>query len=541
MDIVTKNLDHLGLVAGMCDEIGIVDLIDRACGPQDPNKHLTYGQCVKCMLLNGLGFVGRTLYLYSEYFEDKPIEHLVGANVKPEQVDDNVLGRALDKLFELGVTGLYTKIALKAVRALEIDVKSLHLDSTSFHVDGEYNSLLDQGESCIKITKGYSRDHRPELNQVVLNVMTSNQGGLPLFMQAASGNSSDKTAFTEIISKHIESFQAAVNNRYTVGDSALYTPASIQKLDESNALFVSRVPNQINKEKALVEKIVREEMEDLGNGYKGKEFRVSYADVEQRWSVIFSEAAYKRECQTLLKNFMKGSEKELKAFKKFSKQIFSCEKDAKKAVEKLISKYKYLSIRDIKTVEVNKRPSAGRPKKGTVPMLLGYRIKGTALTHLETKAKLEKKKGFFTLATNDLDKANFPMSNILSTYKSQQSVERGFRFLKSPDFLVSSFFLKKPERIEALLMVMTLCLLIYASIEHQVRRKLKEDDQYFLNQKRKPAQNPTSRWIFFCFLGLHMVYLSGKKHQISNLKERHDIILSCLGTRFRKLYYSETW
>ena len=71
----TKNVDHLGLVAGMFDEIGIGDIIDRACGEQAKNKNLTFGQCVKCMILNGLGFVGRTLYLYSEYFEDKATIH----------------------------------------------------------------------------------------------------------------------------------------------------------------------------------------------------------------------------------------------------------------------------------------------------------------------------------------------------------------------------------------------------------------------------------------------------------------------------------
>ena len=66
------------------------------------------------------------------------------------------------------------------------------------------------------------------------------------------------------------------------------------------------------------------------------------------------------------------------------------------------------------------------------------------------------------------------MDKMLSTYKEQQSVEKGFRFLKSPDFLTNSIFLKKPERIEALLMVMTTCLMIYASLEHQIRKKLKE-------------------------------------------------------------------
>ncbi len=136
---------------------------------------------------------------------------------------------------------------------------------------------------------------------------------------------------------------------------------------------------------------------------------------------------------------------------------------------------------------------------------------------------------------------SFPQKEVLETYKSQQSVERGFRFLKSPDFLVSAFFLKKPERIEALLMVMTLCLLVYSSIEHRVRTKLRENGENFLNQKRKPTQNPTARWVFFCFLGLHIVYINGKKQQVTNLKERHRIILHCLGPFYQKIYYSELW
>ncbi|BBI16731.1 DUF4277 domain-containing protein [Neochlamydia sp. S13] len=76
MQIDTQNVDHLGFVAGMYEEIGLADLIDQAVGDQAKNKHLTYRQAVKCMILNGLGFVSRTLYMYSEYFEDKRIDHL---------------------------------------------------------------------------------------------------------------------------------------------------------------------------------------------------------------------------------------------------------------------------------------------------------------------------------------------------------------------------------------------------------------------------------------------------------------------------------
>ena len=243
MNLVTQNLDNLGLVAGMCKELDIAGIIDREAGPQAHNKSISFGEAVVCMILNGLGFVGRTLYLYSEYFEDKPLGHLIQkADVNPEQVDDNLLGRALDKLFELDVTSLFTKIALKAVKTLGIRVKSLHLDSTSFHVDGEYNSLIEQGESRIKLVQGYSRDHRPDLNQAVLQLITSNQGNLPLYMQAADGNTSDKTAFSEIIGKNVESFRKAIENKYFVGDSALYTPNSLQAFETNKSFFVTRVP-----------------------------------------------------------------------------------------------------------------------------------------------------------------------------------------------------------------------------------------------------------------------------------------------------------
>ena len=162
--LTTKNIDHLGLIAGMCRELDIPGTIDREAGCKAHNKEISFGEVVLCMILNGLGFIGRTLYMYSEYFTDKPLGHLLGKeHISAEQIDDNLLGRALDKLFELGVTELFTKIARKAVKTLKIQVKSLHLDSTSFHVDGAYDAH-EEDDRRIKLTQGYSRDHRPDLN-----------------------------------------------------------------------------------------------------------------------------------------------------------------------------------------------------------------------------------------------------------------------------------------------------------------------------------------------------------------------------------------
>jgi transposase len=130
---------------------------------------------------------------------------------------------------------------------------------------------------------------------------------------------------------------------------------------------------------------------------------------------------------------------------------------------------KYTDIIRCEVIEVKKHPTVGSPKKGKIPSTIGYQILGEIVPSSEKKQALEKSKGFFILATNDPASQEFPANEVLKTYKSQQSVERGFRFLKSPDFLVSSFFLKKPERIEALLMVMTLCLLMYFALEYKVR------------------------------------------------------------------------
>lgn len=389
-EIATKNLDNLGLVAGMCKELDIAGIIDRAVGQTAHNKHISFGQAVVCMILNGLGFVGRVLYLYSEYFEDKPLGHLLEReDITPEQIDDNLLGRALDKLFELGVTALFTKIAMKAVNTLGIKVKSLHLDSTSFHVDGEYNSEIKQEESRIKLVQGYSRDHRPELNQAVLQLITSNQGNLPLYMQAASGNSSDQTAFAEVIDQHIQSFKDALQNKYFVGDSALYTPKSLALMEKNKALFVTRVPSRLKESRKIIQSIDKESLIPIGDGYFVKEERSEYGGIAQRWVVIFSKPAHQRETKTLKKRLLKGSTKEEREFWHLTKQDFSCKKDGEKALTQFQSKLKYTEIVDAEIQECKKYRKPGRPTKGSSDKSR-FKISGSISSSLSKKETIEK-------------------------------------------------------------------------------------------------------------------------------------------------------
>jgi transposase len=72
------NLDHLGLIAGMVDELGLPELIDTVIKQDHEQRHVSMGQCVKAMILNGLGFVNRALYLMPHFFKDKPVARLLG-------------------------------------------------------------------------------------------------------------------------------------------------------------------------------------------------------------------------------------------------------------------------------------------------------------------------------------------------------------------------------------------------------------------------------------------------------------------------------
>ena len=115
-------------------------------------------------------------------------------------------------------------------------------------------------------------------------------------------------------------------------------------------------------------------------------------------------------------------------------------------------------------------------------------------------------------------------------------MERGFRFLKSPDFLTSSLFLKKPERIEALLMIMTCSLMVYAGIEHLIRQRLAEQNASFPDMKKKPTQRPTARWVFFCFQGISVLIIDKTTEVVTNIIDRHKIILNCLGKPYWDFY-----
>lgn len=251
--------------------------------------------------------------------------------------------------------------------------------------------------------------------------------------------------------------------------------------------------------------------------------------------LVRSEQAKKREQYTLDKRMLKESTVAKKSFSQLNRQRFSCAKDADKALKVWMKAHEFINITDSEMIAHGVFSQSGRPKKGELPDSYEYQINGNLSSSLNVREERLLEKGMFMLATNELSD-DLTMEKMLQLYKSQQSVEKGFIFLKSPDFLTSSLYLKKPERIEALLMVMTSCLMVYAALEHKIRKELKEKSAYFPNLKYKPCQNPTARWVFFCFQGIDVLTIEGERQLVLNIEERNKTIIDCMGTIYQKIY-----
>lgn len=530
--ITTEVIDHHGLVAAVSRDIGISEKINRRIGSKDPRRKIQPGLAVVAMIINGLGFTNRRLYLTPQFFQSKAVEFLFEEKVQSEDFSDHTLGKALDEIADYGSSKLYGEVAFEIALEQALLGPRAHHDSTSFLLHGQYE---DNGEEMIEVTHGYSKDHRPDLKQVMMGLTMSGPANLPIWMEPLSGNSSDKTSFHETIS-HIRAFQKqlkASDDFFWIADSALYTPEKL--LACSEVYWLSRVPETIKTCSALTSLSSADVSWQIGeNGYQWSEFCSMYGGIKQRWLLVFSQQAYEREKKTLIKCIDKEQALCEKACWHLGNQLFSCREDAYQSTEQLNKKYRFHDI-DYTVEAVEKYEGRGRPNPLTPKVLEGYRLICSVQKDERQIATALNKKGRFVLATNQLNPEELSNEKILAQYKEQQVVEGGFRFLKDPWFMVDSFFVKTRRRIEALMMVMTLCLLVYNFAQYHVRKNLQESNDTVPNQLGKPIKNPTVKWLFQCMEGIAIVK-TAVTTMITNLNDLRCKIIRLFGITACQIY-----
>jgi transposase len=326
-----------------------------------------------------------------------------------------------------------------------------------------------------------------------------------MWLEALDGNNSDKHSFPATVDAYCGQLVAG-EMPWFVLDSAAYTADNIAHWGTTTR-WISCVPQTIKAAQQAIRAVETRKMRPLSEGYRIQPMVNHYGGVAQRWLVVYSEQAWHREVKTLAKKVAREEEKAHKEVAKLCAAEFACEQDARQAVAKLDKKLPWHTLAAT-YLPVKKYPRPGRPTKGMEQIIVSWQVQ--VICHLQTDLITEQTQwlGRFILATNELDADRLPDEKVFNGYKAQgKTVERGFRFLKDPMFFAEALFLKSPARIMAMIMVMALCLLVYALAERQVRRQLVALDQTIPDQKGKPTQKPTMRRIAQMFEGVDILII----------------------------------
>src|SRR5947207_2898890 len=291
----TERLYNLGIWAGVCQEDGIAEWLDKQAG--EDRRSVSVGKATVAMILNGLGWSLRQLYLVPQYFENKPVEHLLGEGITADMLNDDCLGRTLDWRDVHDVTTLFAGLALQARRRFGIAAQHLHIDTTSFSVCGDYANQEEGDPVALAITYGYSRDHRADLKQWMLALATTHEGDVPVFLRPLDGNSSDKEHLSAAVKAVMSQLRAQVpeehEQRIAVFDSGGYSEANMKSYNEATICWISRVPETSTAAKRALEEVEEEpeQWHALSDG--SGEYVVRTMDLPQgqeRWVIVRSHA-----------------------------------------------------------------------------------------------------------------------------------------------------------------------------------------------------------------------------------------------------------
>ena len=530
---------HLPIVKQYAKRLNLVETINRIV---DSQMELSPGMAILAMVLDTLS--GRSpLYRLTEFFEEKDTELLLGSAIEPGRFCDTNLGRAMDKIFEVGTLKIFSQLAQNAVAVFDIDPRRLNFDTTSISVYGDY----DLDNPPFQITYGHSKDKRPDLKQFLISMLCVDRN-IPILGATQDGNASDKTLNNELltnISKHMAKHGLSPGAYVYVADSAFVTEGNLDKADSTETWFLSRLPATYNEcGRVITQAVEANSWIDIGPlaeepdrpkrptaNYKAFESTVDLYGKSYRVIVVHSSAHDKRRHKRI-DRLLKEDRKQLEqACKEATSTAFFCHADAQTAVEKLTrsANTSYHQIMgDIEKVPKygRGRPAKGKPRK---PLHYEYVLTTKIMEAPEKVDPLRTQAGCFVLLSNLVKQQDdWPAAELLKLYKSQIGIEKNFSFLKDP-MIVNSIFLKKAERIEVLGLVLLISLLIWRLMERSMRQYVEVNDCTLTGWERRPTRKPTAFMMTTKFAGI-MVITVGQHRQLARpLKDFQREYLIALG------------
>jgi transposase len=335
----------------------------------------------------------------------------------------------------------------------------------------------------------------------------------------------------------LSTFEHSPTPRYLVADSKLYSEEHAKQLAQLG--WITRIPGTLKLVSQVISQALREEpWQAVDDTTRYHRLALCHDGMVQRWLVVCSEAATQR----AEKSVSKAQKRELEAIQKqlFHLQAtrFESQQGAQAALAALSGAWRYHQVVSTELIEHTRYAGKGRPSAKTPLKAIEWQIRAEACPDAEALWRHKQHKGCFVLGTN-IEADDLSDEEVIAAYKAQSQVEGGFRFLKDPLFFVSSLFVKKPTRIQGLLMVMTLALLVYSVAQRRLRHELARRKESLPNQINQPTQRPTLRWVFQLLEGIHRVRLivQDQVHDlIEGLNEVQIKILRLFGQEVCQIY-----
>lgn len=532
-----RRVDHLPLAAQFCRRIGLIDTVNEAV---PSSMEVDIGTVVQAMVLDTLS--GRSpIYRLEDFIEQHDTTALLGRDIPSVAFNDTTVGRAMDAIFKAGSEKIFSQVALKGASSFpeDMDMRHVHFDSISVSVWGDYPH---DDSDRLKVTQGHSKDRRPDLKQFLISMLCVRRN-IPVVGGCSSGNTSDKKLNNEVLSR-LSSYMAthglAPGAFVYVADSAMVNKDNLSLIGDD--LFITRLPFTYGETDRVIGDAVRDGSwvdvpkkrvppgARIPASYRVCDTSVTLYGRKYRAVVVHSDAHDKRRLKRLDRRLEESFRDAGDRLKKVSSVEYYCREDAEAAAGRLASRPSeyhshQLEVREQVTYTRGRPPANGQRKVSSVR----YKVEGSIEERTEEVDRAKREAGCFVLLTNTPvsgDMAHSPI-DVLSAYKEQYGIEHNFGFLKDP-LIVNDLFLKKPERIEALGLILLISLLVWNLMEHVLRSYLRKTGSTVTGLDRRVTDNPTSFAMSIMFSGLQVIECDGIRQFTSPLTPEQKEYLRAL-------------
>jgi transposase len=446
-----ERLDHLGVSASVIKDIGLMDMSNARLVP-DEQERITPGAAVAGMIRNGLGFAHRPLSFTPQFCANTPLDRLFREGLNAERCNRFQLGRPLDEAHAYGCDWLLQALALSVCPQEGSDLRFPHRDTTSFARTGQY--VPDSDEHAMTMTHGDSQDHRPDLKQAVLELRVSEDGGVPCGSKSGHGNTSD----TQVVQQRAEALMRACQDtptpRSRVAEAKLSGADNAVHL--ANLGLITRIPATLKVVAQVMSPALRwDTWRRLDDPIRSQPLALCHYGMAQRWLVGYARAALERAEATLNPATQRADEASNQQLLHWQAQRFGAPQAAPAALAALAKRWQYHRVASSHLREHQRYAGTGRPTPRTPLKAIPWHIQAQAHADDATMEQAKHAQACYVLGST-IDASAWSDAEVMVADKGQAQVEGGCRFLQAPLFFVSSLFVKKPNRIDGLLMVMTL-------------------------------------------------------------------------------------